>query len=70
MEPSAKMMRFLGRFERHRIDRSIVTDVDPSVQLEKVDPLFFLQMMSELVKDNPPDPQMEKVPGGVGRTRI
>jgi hypothetical protein len=63
---SAKMMRLLGRFERHRIDRSIVNDVDPSVQLEKVDPVFFLQMMSELVKDNPPDPQMKKFLEGLG----
>ncbi len=63
---SAKMMRLIGRFERHRIDRSIITDVDPSVQLEKIDPLFFLQMMSELVKDNPPDPQMKKFLEGLG----
>ena len=63
---AAKMRRSLGRLERHRINRSIINDVDPAVQLEKVDPLFFLQMMSELVKDNPPDPQSNKFLEGLG----
>ena len=61
-----KTRRLIGRFERNRIDRSIINDVDPSVQLEKVDPLFFLQMMSELVKDNPPTPEMSKFLDGLG----
>jgi hypothetical protein len=63
---TAKIRHSLGRFERHRIDRSIINDVDPAVQLEKVDPLFFLQMMSELLKDNPPDPQGKKFLEGLG----
>jgi hypothetical protein len=56
----AKTNRLFGRIERNRIDRSIITDVDPSAQLEKLDPLFFLQLMGELVKDNPPDPESKK----------
>jgi hypothetical protein len=51
-----KLQNLITRQRHHHVDRTIDTEVPPSEQVDKMDPIFFFQTLSELMKDNPPPP--------------